>query len=108
MVSSENYFDKILIESNKLNKQGKEKPEDDDPILTAYLLQLRAANWFANNPGSVLLNSAKYSGCKGSTGNKEPLGGPIDEMKQNYRNRQGSTFCSDEYPFWECSNKKNI
>ena len=106
MVSNENYFDKILTESNKLNKQGKEKPEEDDPILTAYLLQLRAANWFANNPGSVLLNSAKYSGCKSSTGNKEPLGGPIDETKQNYRNRQGSTFCSDEYPFWECPNKK--
>ena len=106
MVSSENYFDKILTESNKLNKQGKEKPEDDDPILTAYLLQLRAANWFANNPGSVLLNSAKYSGCKSSTGSKEPLGGPIDETRQNYRNRQGSTFCSDEYPFWECPNKK--
>lgn len=106
MVSSNNYFDKILTESNKLNKQEKDKPEDDDAILTAYLLQLRAANWFANNPGSVLLNSAKYSGCKSSTGNKEPLGGPIDEIKQNYRNRQGSTFCSDEYPFWECPNKK--
>ena len=106
MVSNENYFDKILTESNKLNEQNRENPEEDDPILTAYLLQLRAANWFANNPGSVLLNSAKYSGCKDSTGKKQPLGGPIDEQKQNYRNRQGSTFCSDEYPFWECQNKK--
>lgn len=105
-MNTNNYFDKILNESNELKKKGKEKPEDDDPILTAYLLQLRAANWFSNNPGSVLLNSAKYSGCKSSTGNNEPLGGPINYSQQNYRNRQGSNFCSEEYPFWQCPIKK--
>lgn len=98
----ENYFGQILNDSNKMAKQGKEEPENDDPILTAYLLQLRAANWFANNPGSVLLNSSKYNCNSG-----EPLGGPINNLQQNYRNRQGSSFCSDEYPFWNCKTHSN-
>ena len=102
-----NYFDNILNKANKLEKDGKEKPENDDPILTAYLLQLRAANWFSNNPGSVLLSSSKYSGLKNEAGNQEPLGGPINFELQNYRNRQGSKFCSDEYPFWDVPNKKS-
>lgn len=101
-----NYFDNILNKANKLEKDNKEKPENDDPILTAYLLQLRAANWFSNNPGSILLSSSKYSGLKNEAGNQEPLGGPINFELQNYRNRQGSKFCSDEYPFWDVPNKK--
>jgi len=107
MVNSvgKNITNDILNYSNKVS-------QNNNDMDTQLKLQERLANWYQNNPASVLLNSEKYSGMR-ENGDHVPLGGRINTYANNIANRppQNSSeqaFYSDEFPFWNfnCSNNK--
>ena len=71
---------------------------------TLYAIESRLANFYKNNPYTVLDESLKYSGLKDEKGNDTPLGGPIDYKKNNINNRDGSKYHSSEFDFWNLNN----
>lgn len=78
---------------------------DQKAIKEAYDLQLRLNNLAANNPGAILLPSQEYSGIYNNKLEKEPLGGPINPLRNNIRNN-GGEFCSPEFDFQKLGAKK--
>lgn len=71
---------------------------DQKAIKDAYNKQLRLNDLAANNPGSILLPSQEHSGIINNKLEKEPLGGPINPLRNNIRNISGG-FCSPEFDF---------
>lgn len=91
--SGQSFFQDLLHYSDEHAKDNKE-------LETTFALQSRAADFFKNNAGPILLKSQRYSGMQTNKGEKEPLGGPINRNVAGTNNLPGTGFCSPEFDFW--------
>jgi hypothetical protein len=95
----QNYYKDLLNFSDKHSKN------DQDAIKMDYALQKRLSDYFKNNSAPTLLFSKEYSGMI-DDGIKQPLGGPINQLRDGPDNIVGSGFCSQEFEFWDFDKKK--
>lgn len=91
--SGQSFFQDLLHYSDEHAKDNKE-------LETTFALQSRAADFFKNNAGPILLKSQRYSGMQDNYGHKQPLGGPINRHIAGTNNLPGTGFCSPEFDFW--------
>ena len=91
--SGQSFFQDLLHYSNEHTKDNKE-------LELTFALQSRAADFFKNNAGPILLKSQRYSGMQDNYGHKQPLGGPINRNIAGTNNLPGTGFCSPEFDFW--------
>ena len=108
----ENLFKNLneYAKNEKLNEKSNEKLNEfnvSNEFDTLYAIESRLANFYKNNPYTVLDESQKYSGLKDEKGNNTPLGGQIDYNKNNINNRDGSKYHSSEFDFWNLHNMPN-